>query len=181
MNEIYKIYKHNPPHLFRAGAVYIVTASTYGKRLYMAPDHRKRFWWETLIRVMEREGWKLIAWVVLSNHYHVLMQAPETGAERLPVLIGDLHRFTARRWNEEEGTSGRRVWWNYWDTCITYERSYYARLNYIHWNPVRHGVVKSPEDYEFSSYRFYLDRQGEWLKRIEKEYPFDRVNVFDPF
>jgi len=181
MKEIYKVYKHNPAHLFRAGAVYMITAGTYQKRPYMNSNHRKEFWFETFNRVLNREGWDLKAWVVLSNHYHVILHAPEAGAERLPILIGDAHKFTAREWNAEDEIQGRRVWWNYWDSCITYERSYYARFNYIHWNPVHHGIVKSPQDYHFSSYRFYMKEQSKWLEHIKKEYPFDRVKVFDPF
>ena len=39
----------------------------------------------------------------------------------------------------------KKVFYNYWDTCITYENSYFTRLNYIWYNPVKHGYVDSPE------------------------------------
>ena len=73
------------------------------------------------------------------------------------------------------------VWWNYWDTCLTYEGSYYARFNYIHWNPLKHGVTARPEEYPFSSYRAFLAEQEADIHRLERAYPFDRVRVRDDF
>lgn len=73
------------------------------------------------------------------------------------------------------------MWWNYWDTCITSERSYYTRLNYIHFNPVKHGIVTQTEDYPFSSHTGYLRAQPEAIRRIIANYPFDRVKVKDDF
>ena len=181
MDEIYKAPPHTPAHLFRAGAAYMITAATYGKVPYISTDARKRLWYDALIFVTDKEGWHLIAWVVLDNHYHILLHAPGEGAERLPQLISSLHKFTARRWNDEDGARGRRVWWNYWDTCLTNERAYYARFNYIHWNPVKHGIVALPEDYPFSSYRAWLEEQGASVRLLEKTYPFDRIKVPDEF
>ena len=41
------------------------------------------------------------------------------------------------------------VWFQYWDSRITYERSYLARLNYVHSNAVKHGLVRKAEEYEW--------------------------------
>ena len=109
------------------------------------------------------------------------MRAPETGAERLPRLPGDMHKYLAIRWNRADNSPGRQVWWNYWDTCIDDEHSYYVHINYIHWNPVKHELATRPEDYAFSSYRQYLVEQEESLRRWEQEYPWQRVSVPDDF
>ncbi len=180
-DEIYKLYAHNPPHLFRPGAAYMITAGTYQKLPHIQGEARKRLWFESLIFVIGKEQWELAAWVVLDNHYHLLIHAPEAGSERLPQLIRSLHTYTARRWNDENDAPGRRVWWNYWDTCLTYEGSYYARLNYIHWNPVKHGLAAKPEDYVFSSYRAFLSEQEVEIHRLEKTYPFDQIQMPDAF
>jgi putative transposase len=179
--ETYKSYRHALAHLFRPSVVYIITAATYRKLPHLRGDERKNQWRESLDFVIRRERWQLDAWVVLDNHYHLLMSSPETGAERLPRLLGDMHKFLAGRWNKADDALGRQVWYNYWDTCITDERSYYARLNYIHWNPVKHGLAARPEDYPFSSYHDYLGAQEEALRRWEQEYPWERVSVPDDF
>ncbi|GMV35168.1 MAG: hypothetical protein AMXMBFR60_29970 [Chloroflexota bacterium] len=51
---------------------------------------------------------------------------------------------------------GRKTWWNYWDTCLTSEREFYARLRYVFWNPVKYGLCDSPEDYAFSNYKEFM-------------------------
>jgi len=142
---------------------------------------RKHLLLEELRRLLGRENWGLVAWVVLNNHYHVLAQAPESGGPKLAAWVGDLHKLTARRWNDEDGCRGRKVWWNYWDTCITTLPSFWARVNYVHWNPVKHGLVRRPEDYAFSSYREYLAREDLDIVALERAYPFDRVRVKDDF
>ena len=73
----------------------------------------------------------------------------------------------------------KKIWWNYWDTCLTYENSYFSRLNYIWFNPVKHGLVEKPEDWKFGSYYYRFKEKPEYLK--EMKYPFDRVKVFDDF
>src|SRR6185295_13265442 len=40
-----------------------------------------------------------------------------------------------------DNATGRQVWYNFWDTKLTFENSYLARLNYVHQNPVKHGLV----------------------------------------
>ena len=179
--DVYWTFAHNPPHLFVSGASYMITASTYQKRPHIHSDERKTQWTKALRFVLDKEGWLLVAGVVLSNHYHLLLRAPDTGAQRLSAMIASLHRFTARQWNAADHTPGRSVWWNYWDTCLTNEASYFARVNYIHYNPVKHGLVSRPELYPFSTYRMWLESWEPQLRHIEQGYPFDVVSAYDDF
>lgn len=56
-------------------------------------------------------------------------------------MLGQLHEKTAKWLNKLDGTPGRQVWHNYRETLLTFQRSYYARLNYTHRNAVKHGLV----------------------------------------
>jgi putative transposase len=109
-----------------------------------------------------------------------MAQAPEDPTS-LPRIITNIHKFSAMRTNKRDGVTGRKIWWNYWDSVITYERSYYARLNYIHFNPVRHGYADHPLNYRFSSYRNFHNADPERAETMFKEYPFDQVRVKDDF
>ena len=83
-----------------------------------------------------------------------------------------MHGRTARQWNLEEGALGRKVWFNYFDRDMRSERHYWATVNYINNNPVRHGYVSSWQDWPFSSAHQYLKSVGrEEAKRIWLEYP----------
>jgi putative transposase len=53
---------------------------------------------------------------------------------------------------------GREVWFNFWDTKLTYERSYLARLNYVHQNAVKHRLVNVANQYPWCS--------AAWFERI---------------
>jgi putative transposase len=179
--DVYKPYVHVPAHLFRAGGVYSVTVGTYRKRHYLHDAERKRQWLDSLQFVLQREQWQLTAWVVLDNHYHLIIHAPERGADGLSGMFRDMHRFLATTWNKADEAPGRVIWYNYWDTCVDCEGSYYARVNYVHWNPVKHGIVADPRAYPFSSYRAYLAAQKEDVRRWEHEYPWGKLKIEDDF
>jgi len=180
--DTFKTAPHTPAHLFRAGAIYIVTGATYEKRPHMQADARKQQWHSSFRRAAEIYDWAIIAWVVLNNHYHVIVRAPEKSAENLSKFVASYHKFTSRQWNDEDSKSGRQVWWNYWDTCIRSEPDYLARLNYVHWNPVKHGVVNRPDAYSHSSYREFMIAQADEILRNETLFPFSAVeDVPDDF
>lgn len=156
---IFKTSLHTPAHLFRDDSIYIVTASTYQKQVFIESDSRKAQWRNSSFKACELYQWHIIAWVVLDNHHHVILKSPEQEAANLPQLIASLHRFTARTWNDEDGVKGRKVLWNYWDTCIRSEKDFETRLHYVFWNPVKHVLVSHPEEYAFSNYREFLQNK----------------------
>src|SRR5581483_4790847 len=63
----------------------------------------------------------------------------------------NLHAVTASKINQLDESRGRRVWYNFWDSKLTYERSYFARLSYVHRNPVKHGLVAMANQYRWCS------------------------------
>jgi putative transposase len=177
MNERFVVRRNAPAHLFRPGATYMLTAKTlYGLQILKSPQRRQ----ET-IRALQfasrRCAWEMPAWVVLQNHYHCLLLAPPEDASALPGLIRSVHRYTSSRWNFEDGTRGRQVWYQYWDTCIDHERSFWARVNYIHHNPVKHGLVEHAHDYPFSSYSHWHDDLGIDMDRLADSFPWDRLDL----
>jgi putative transposase len=96
-------------------------------------------------------------------------------------LIKNLHGRTARAVNRLDGAEGREVWYNYRDTRLTFEKSYLARLNYVHQNPVKHGLVRVANQYRWCS--------AAWCERtapraaLQTVYRFktDKVNVPDDY
>ncbi len=124
------------------------------------------------------KGWILEDWVILDNHYHLMADSGENG-EMLKSIINSIHRYTATWLNKHDNYPGRKVWYNYWDTVITYERSYYTRLNYLWYNPVKHGYCQYAEDYIYCSFRErYLEDKAD-MEDIRDEYPWDEVKVYD--
>lgn len=171
-------WPHGPLHLFVPNALYIVTASTLYKQAIFDTNVKLALLQNTLFEVMLVYGWELQAWALFVNHYHFIARAPEDGTS-LKHLIQRLHSQSARLVNEIDRRPGRRVWFQYWDTCLTYEKSYYARLNYVHNNPVKHRVVAAAEQYPFCSAAWFNAHASDDFRKKVESAPYDRVNVPD--
>lgn len=180
MDALYREYLHTPPHYFVPDAMYMVTGSIFRKENLLAENRRKDFLLKTLFEKANLLGWNLEAWAALDNHYHFVAQAPEN-ARTLSKLIQQVHSISAIQINKWDNMPGRQVWQNYWDTCITYENSYLARLRYVHENPVKHGLVENAMDYPFCSFRWFTEKANEDLREQVLNQPIDKVNVFDGF
>ena len=164
-----KQYKHNPPHLFMDNTYYFITSSTLYKKKLFATEKSRLDLSNTIKDILISYDYKLIGWVVLSNHYHLLCKSKI--GEFIPGILRKIHSKSAIRINKSTNTSGK-VWFNYWDKCIRNEESLYRHLNYIHLNPVKHGFVTQPQEYGFSSYNEYLTAKGEdWLLNMFTKYP----------
>lgn len=179
MDGAFKIYKHNPPHLLLNETAYMLTGSCFKKQMILINKEAKRTVIKVFGKLFREYEWEQVAWAVLDNHYHFLVKAKESAC--LPRLINRAHSAIAKLLNQMDQTPGRRIWYNYWDSCITFEASLYARMNYIHYNPVKHGLVKESEEYDFCSYRYYLEQGADWVQKLWEEYPFDRLKITDDF
>jgi len=100
----------------------------------------------------------------------------ESPAVRSSAFVASYHKFTACRWNDQDGLPGRKVWWNYWETCVRSQADYLNRLCYIFWNPVKHGLVHEPTEYRYSNYLDYLNE--EWFDIGSKAVEVDHVPEF---
>jgi putative transposase len=162
--------KHIPFHLYLNDRIYFVTSATLDRNDYFDVDGKKE-----IIRKRFKTGAvkfkaKIYSWVILANHYHFLFQFKEK--QNLGGFIGFINGGSSFELNSLENKKGRQVWWNYWDRCIRNEQTFYTRFNYIHYNPVKHGYVKKCEDYEFSSYNYYLRKMGDdYMSSIFAQHP----------
>jgi putative transposase len=154
--DIYKPHLNTPPHWFVSNAIYIVTGATLHKKPLLDTDAKRANFCETLLERARILGWAIDAWAVMREHYHFVARSPEN-AFSLKALIQGVHSINAKFVNQIDQMPGRRIWYNYWDTCITSETSYYARMLYVIMNPVKHGLARNPEDYPFSSYKYFLE------------------------
>ena len=107
----------------------MVTAGTYGKIRYFSEPERLNVLTSRLMEYAKQYDWHLQAWAVLSNHYHFIGSSSNPAS--LKEFICSLHTDTARHVNDLDKTTNRKVWYQYWDSHISYQKSYYARLNTV--------------------------------------------------
>jgi putative transposase len=161
---------HGPPHPYRQGGCYLLTAANYEHAPIMQSTDRRTDFEARLYKELSDVQAAIFAWVVLLNHYHVLVGI--AALEQVSRAIQRLHGITAREWNLSDGLTGkRRVWYQYSDRMIRNDQHFFRALNYIHYNPVHHGYVDSPYDWPWSSVHNYLHAHGrDWLRHQWQTY-----------
>ncbi|MEG4045369.1 REP-associated tyrosine transposase [Microcoleus sp. Pol17_C1] len=160
---------HSPPHPVQNSEFYHLTVSYFEHKSRINTQERRQQLLDIIFDSFISNGIEINAWVVLPNHYHLLVH--HINMSQLSVLFRSIHGPLARQWNLEDNLTGK-VWHSFSDRAIRSERHYYTTINYIHYNPVKHGWAKSPYDWSASSLHSYLEYHGrEWLRSAWVEYP----------
>ncbi len=173
-------WPHVPTHRLSETGVYMVTAGTYRKQRIFHDGSQLRMLHNALLTIADKHAWRLEAWAVFSNHYHFIAHAPED-ASTLTAFLRELHSRTAVALNCQNGISGRKVWHNYWDTQLTHEASYLARLHYVHQNPVKHGVATIANQYPWCSAAWFERTATPAQVKTIYSFKIDSINVQDDF
>jgi putative transposase len=173
-------WPHAPSHEVNHAGAFIVTASTLDKVRYFDSPEKLNLLERSLLSMAEEFGWKLQAWAVFSNHYHFVGLSPEEGSN-LGKFTSKLQAGTAWELNRLDGNLGRRVWYRCWDTRLSFERSYLARLSYVHHNPVKHGLVRAADTYPYCSAQWFKLRSRPAFYETVVGFPCDKVEVVDDF
>src|SRR6266542_1607054 len=183
MSEPNTPWPHAPTHQLATSGTFFVTASTYKKAHHFRGANRLRVLHRGLLTVARDYGWTLEAWAVFSNHYHFVAHSPpqESGAESLSAMLGLLHEKTAKWIDRLDEAPGRKVWHNFWETRLTYQKSYLARLNYVHQNPVKHGLVAVANQYPWCSARWFERVAHPAQIKTIYSLKMDRLKIFDEY
>jgi putative transposase len=145
-----KDWPHAPVHRLTKHGVYFITAGTLHKlHLFNTPAKRDLLE-RMLLSLSNARGWQLEAWAILSNHYHFVARG-NPDATHMKEFLREFHSRSAIELNRIESAGGRTVWHNFWDTRLTYQYSYLTRLNYVHQNAVKHGLVTAANQYPWCS------------------------------
>jgi len=176
-------WPHAPTHQLATNGTYFVTASTYLKAHHFRSADRLRVLHRGLLTVAGDYGWQLEAWAVFSNHYHFIAHSPadQPTAESLGLMLKTLHVKTSGWVNKLDRTPARQVWFNFRETRLTYPRSYLARLNYTHQNPVKHGLVPVANQYPWCSAGWFERTASPAQIKTIYRFNTDKLRVPDDF
>jgi putative transposase len=165
------------------GGTFFFTVVTYKRRpLFQIPECRKE-----LIRVInwvkENHSFSIDAWVLLPDHIHCIWTLPENDTDfsmrwnlikshfskRTKSILNKDEWLTASRERHRENTIWQR---RFWEHSIRDEKDYQTHMDYIHFNPVKHGLVEQVKDWSYSTFHRYV-KKGiyplDWGGIIEKE------------
>ncbi|MEW6114735.1 MAG: transposase [Thermodesulfobacteriota bacterium] len=150
------------------GHGHFITFSCFGRRRLLDHDRPKEIVVETLADQIAKQDARCYGFVVMPDHVHALVWFPVPG--RLSLFIKQwkqrssflIKRFFVHGLHKYAGTFDNRdpLWQRgFYDFNVYSPRVALEKLNYMHWNPVRAGLVESPAAWMFGSARFY--EQGE--------------------
>ncbi len=144
---------------FVAGGCYFFTVTLLDRRsdLLVAEIGLLR---EAVRGVRARRPFAIDAWVVLPDHMHCVWTLPEGDADfpgrwRAIKTVFSKWLPGLGRPSPVMAARGERGIWQrrYWEHTIRDERDYAAHVDYVHFNPVKHGYVSAPEDWAYSSFQ----------------------------
>lgn len=105
-------WHHSPVHRLGDANCFMVTAGTYLRQHFFRSPARLSYLQDSLLKLASEYGWRLQAWVIFSNHYHIIvMGTPES--KPLDEFIQRLHTITALEVNTADQTPLRKVWFQY--------------------------------------------------------------------
>ena len=157
----------------------ITAATLYKQPLFDSPD-KLTLLENRLLSLAKDYNWQLEAWAVFSNHYHFIARS-QTRSSDLKQLLKHLHSDTARSLNALDRKPGEVVWYNFWDTMLTFEESYLARLNYVHQNPVKHGLVPVANQYEWCSAAWFERTAPAATVKTIYGFKIDKLRIDDDY
>lgn len=139
-----------PLRLEHPGAIWHVTSRGNERReIYRTDDDRHRFL-ELLAESVAKYRWILHAWVLMTNHYHLLVETPEP---TLSVGVKRLNGLHAQRFNRTYDRVGHLFQSRFHAILVERESHLLELVRYIVLNPVRAGAVAHVGDYLWSNYR----------------------------
>ena len=153
------------------GAFYHVMARGNRRGPIFLDDDDRRFFLKTLAQACGRTGWRVHAWVLMGNHYHLFLETPESN---LVDGMKWLQNTVTRRFNIRHDEWGRLFGDRYKSVLVDGKTAgyYETLLDYIHLNPARAGLIRGSEgqslmDYPWSSvaggYLLPPKKRPEWL------------------
>ena len=152
------------------GAAYFFTVVTERRQSILTNDDVRQALRDAILKVRESHPFTIDAWVLLPDHLHCIWTLPEGDADfstrwrlikrEVTVAIGAKYFredfLTERRKKKQQGT----IWQHrFWEHLIRDESDFSTHMDYLHFNPVKHCLTKTLNEWPWSSFH-RLVQQG---------------------
>jgi putative transposase len=135
------------------GGVYFFTVVTHQRAPIFTDPENVAHLREAFRKVMVARPFEMEAVVILPDHLHCLWRLPE-GDDDFSGRWREIKKVASRGVNPTTNTRGERPVWQrrFWEHAIRDEADWRSHMDYIHYNPVKHGLVTRPTDWPWSSF-----------------------------
>jgi len=160
---------------YGAGDLHFITSSCYQRRPLLGAVSRRDLFVRVLEQVRQRYSFVVIGYVVMPEHFHLLISEPEKGnpsvviqalkpgvARRLlPASRNKRNKADAQQSDLRKEPPPAHIWQaRFYDYNVRSRHKRVEKLRYIHRNPVKRGLVEKPEQWRWSSFRAYAYQES---------------------
>ncbi len=142
--------------IFIPNSYVFITIVTYNRKQILIENIE--YLRESFKQTLQKYQFEIIAIVVNPDHIHMIIK-PDNISE-YPKIIGTIKKSFTQISKIDHTTKNNResdVWQRrYWEHTIRDEKDLYKHIDYIHYNPVKHGIVKAPKEWEYSSFKKFV-------------------------
>ena len=111
--------------------------------------------WYSVETSQARQPFDLIAWVVMPDHVHMIIDPKDSD---LSNLMRRVKLAFAYKYRSQHNLYSGKVWQpRFWDHVIRDQNDMNRHIDYIHYNPVKHGLVTNPRKWRYSSFDRYVE------------------------
>jgi putative transposase len=150
---------------YGTGELHYITCSCYQRKPWLGTPRQRDLFLEILEEVRQQHRFVVLGYVVMPEHFHLLMSEPQVGNPST-AMQSVKQRYAqrvirrSRRRDQAQGSLSERepmpVWQpRFYDFNVWTEHKRVEKLRYMHRNPVKRGLLPEPEQWPWSSFRYY--------------------------
>jgi putative transposase len=149
----------NYRRVFVPGGVFFFTVVTHERSRIFTSEERVEALRAAFHKIMAVRPFRMDAVVILPDHLHCLWHLP-AGDDDYSGRWREIKKAVSRRIDSRINHRKERLVWQrrFWEHAIRDEEDWRNHLDYIHYNPVRHGLVARPGDWRWSSFARAVSR-----------------------
>jgi REP-associated tyrosine transposase len=151
--------------IYGQGDWHYLTCSCYRRLQFLGSARRRDLFLNILEQTRRKYQFIVAGYVVMPEHFHLLISEPKLGNPSLVMQV--LKQRVSRKCREKRRAAANqptllaaelpRAFWQtrFYDFNVGTKSKYAEKLNYIHFNPVKRGLVQSPDLWRWTSFRHY--------------------------
>jgi putative transposase len=156
-----------------AGGTFFFTVVTYRRRPIFYAAENRQLLRQAILEVQSALPFTIDAWVLLPEHLHCIWTLPEGDAD-----FSKRWGLIKAKFSSQLNPQGRPVWQNrFWEHFIRNDQDFQKHLDYIHYNPVKHGLVTNPGDWPATTFHRYV-KAGLYPANWGEGVSFNKVDKF---
>lgn len=150
-----------------AGNTFFFTVVTFERRKILTLDISRQIFGKAIASVQRQYPFSIEAWVLLPEHLHAIWTLPDGDtnySKRWGLIKARFSKETKGLFHEEQLINPSRnkrrettIWQRrFWEHVIRDDQDFHRHIDYIHYNPVKHGLVARVEDWPYSTFHRYV-------------------------